>query len=312
MTPVNPVRGSQARSPTGILIVDKPRGPSSHEVTAWVGRMLQAPVGHSGTLDPGVSGVLVVMAGRAAKLAPVLQRTDKEYVCLVRLHGDCTPEGVKEVLGEFTGRIYQRPPRKSAVKRSLRIRTIQGIDLLDLRERHLLIRVRCDAGTYIRSLAHHVGLALGTGAHMEELRRTRSGSFGEGEAHTLHEIADAVFAAGTGEPVHLARMILPVERAVAGIPAVTIRDSAVDALCHGAVLAMPGIAESGQFRKGETVAVFTLIGELVCTAEALVPSDVIRTGGSGLVAAPRAVVMEPGTYPRGWRKRSERAQTKTQ
>ncbi|MDD1653838.1 MAG: RNA-guided pseudouridylation complex pseudouridine synthase subunit Cbf5 [Methanomicrobiales archaeon] len=306
MTPDPPAPEPAARPLTGILIVDKPRGPTSHEVTAWAGRLLRVPVGHSGTLDPGVSGVLVVMTGRAVKLAPVLQKSDKEYVCLVCLHGDRTREQVKGMLGEFTGRIYQRPPRKSAVKRSLRIRTIHGIDLLDLQGRHLLIRVRCDAGTYIRSLAHHLGLALGTGAHMEELRRTRSGSFGEGDAHTLHEIADAVSAAGDGEPEHLARMVLPVERAVAGIPAVTIRDSAVDALCHGAALAVPGIAEHCHFRKGETVAIFTGKGELVCTAEALVSSEEIRPGKGGLVAAPGAVVMDPATYPKGWRKRSER------
>lgn len=302
----SPGPAPEARPPTGILIVDKPRGPTSHEVTAWAGRLLRVSAGHSGTLDPGVSGVLVVMTGGAVKLAPVLQRSDKEYVCLVRLHGDCTPEAVREVLGEFTGRIYQRPPRKSAVKRSLRIRTIHAIDLLDLQGRHLLVRVRCDAGTYIRSLAHHLGLALGTGAHMEELRRTRSGPFGEGEAHTLHEIADAVSAAGDGEPEHLARMILPVERAVTGLPRITIRDSAVDALCHGAALAIPGIMEHGKFRKGDPVAIFTGKGELVCTAEALVSSEEIRPGKTGLVAAPRAVVMEPGTYPKGWRRRSER------
>ena len=306
----NPGPAPAARPLTGILIVDKPRGPTSHEVTAWAGRLLQVPVGHSGTLDPGVSGVLVVMTGRAVKLAPVLQKSDKEYVCLVRLHGDCTPEAVRAMLEEFTGRIYQRPPRKSAVKRSLRIRTIHGIDLLDLQGRHLLIRVRCDAGTYIRSLAHHLGQALGTGAHMEELRRTRSGSFAEREAHSLHEIADAVSAAGAGEPEHLARMMVPVERAVSGLPALTIRDGAVDALCHGAALAMPGIVGTGKFRKGETLAVFTGKGELVCTAEALIPSEEIRPGKTGLVAAPRAVVMDPGTYPKGWTKRSERTPKK--
>jgi tRNA pseudouridine55 synthase/H/ACA ribonucleoprotein complex subunit 4 len=306
----NPGPALTSRPLTGILIIDKPRGPTSHEVTAWAGRLLHVPVGHSGTLDPGVSGVLVVMTGRAVKLAPVLQRSDKEYVCLVRLHGDCTRAEVEAVLGEFTGRIYQRPPRKSAVKRSLRIRTIHGIDLLDLQGRHLLMRVRCDAGTYIRSLAHHLGLALGTGAHMEELRRTRSGPFGEADAHTLHEIADAVSAAMDGEPEHLARMMQPVERAVSALPSITIRDGAVDALCHGAALAMPGIVEHGKFRKGESVAIFTLKGELVCTAETLISSEEIRPGKRGLVATPRAVVMDPGTYPKGWRKRPERLQTK--
>ena len=103
----------------GLIVIDKPRGPTSHQVTAWVGEMLGMHVGHSGTLDPQVSGVLVIMLGHAVRLAPVLLRHEKEYVCLMRLHGDVPRDRVEETVRAFTGRIYQRPPKKSAVARNL-------------------------------------------------------------------------------------------------------------------------------------------------------------------------------------------------
>lgn len=154
----------------GIIVIDKPRGPSSHQVAAWVGKMLGCQVGHAGTLDPQVSGVLLVMLGNAVRLAPLLLKHDKEYVCLMRLHKDVDQQHIVEGAKEFTGRIYQRPPRRSAVKRLLRIRTIQQLDILDIKGKLVLMNVRCDAGTYIRSLCHHLGLRLGVGAHMQELR----------------------------------------------------------------------------------------------------------------------------------------------
>lgn len=290
------------RAGSGILLVDKPRGPSSHQVTAWVGRMLGISVGHSGTLDPMVSGVLVVMLGRAVKLAPLLLQTDKEYVVLMRLHGEVTEEELQHVLQEFEGRIYQRPPRRSAVKRSLRIRTIQRLELLDREGRDVLIRVSCDAGTYIRSLCHHIGLRLGTGAHMQELRRTRSGAFTEAEAWTLQEISTAVESAAGGETGMLERMILPTATAVSSLPKVTIRDAAVDAICHGASLAAVGILEHDEFRKGDAIAILTRKGELVAVGEALIASGTLKGMSSGLAIAPRAVIMGRGTYPRGWKK----------
>lgn len=148
---------------SGIVVIDKPRGPSSHQVTAWVGKILRVPVGHAGTLDPAGSGVLVVMLGDAMRLAPYLQRGEKEYVCLWRLHGDILKARVEEVAQEFEGRIYQRPPKKAAVKRALRIRTVNRLEVLEMEGRSVLLRVACDAGTYIRSLCHHMGLAAGPG-----------------------------------------------------------------------------------------------------------------------------------------------------
>jgi tRNA pseudouridine55 synthase/H/ACA ribonucleoprotein complex subunit 4 len=286
----------------GIVLVDKPRGPSSHQVAAWVRDLLQVPVGHSGTLDPMVSGILVVMLGQAVRLAPWLLQSDKEYVCLMKLHGDVDPQELARVTREFTGRIYQRPPRRSAVKRNLRIRTIHAIDTLDREGRYVLMRVRCDAGTYIRSLCHHLGYALGVGAHLQELRRTRSGMFLEAEAHTMQEIRWAQERAREGNSAFLEGLILPPASAVQDLPHVVIRDKAVDAVCHGAGLARPGVEDLSEFHTGDLVAILTRKDELVGLGTALVDSAVIPTLSSGLVVAPRVILMERGTYPRGWKK----------
>lgn len=286
----------------GIIVVDKPQGPSSHEVAAWVGKMLGCPVGHSGTLDPQVSGVLLIMLGNAVRLAPLLLQHEKEYICLLRLHGDVPRENLLKAAEEFTGRIYQRPPRKSAVKRALRIREIHELEVLDSNGRLVLFRVRCDAGTYIRSLCHHIGLALGVGGHMQELRRSRSGAFDEKTMHTLHEIQDACSAAQEGKPDLLASMIVSVDAAVPECPVVVIRDSAIDAICHGATLAGVGVISCAGFTEGQTVAVLSQKNEFVCLGKALVPSTAFKPGDTGLVIAPTTVFMVPGTYPKGWTK----------
>lgn len=289
----------------GIVVLDKPRGPSSHQVAAWAGEMLGVPVGQGGTLDPNVSGVLVIMAGSAVRLAPALLAHEKEYIVAMRLHGDTSGDEIRRVADEFTGRIYQRPPRRSAVKRALRIRTIYEIAVLEVAGRLVLMRVRCDAGTYIRSLCRDMGWAIGTGAHMQELRRTQSGPFTEKDAVSLHTLRDAVVAAQNGDRKPLMALILPVEAGAGGLPAVVVRDSAVDALCHGAVLAGIGVIERSPCKEGDLVAVYSKDGRLVCLGRALVPSTAYEPGQHGLVVAPQAVFMTPGTYPRGW-KRHER------
>jgi predicted rRNA pseudouridine synthase len=275
-------------------------------VTAWAGDILGQNVGHAGTLDPGVSGVLVVMVGNAVRLAPVLLSHDKEYVALVRFHGNAGEDAIRKACSEFCGRIYQRPPRRSSVARNLRIRTVQSLDLLELDGRLAVLRICCDAGTYIRSLCHHMGLVLGCGAHLQELRRTRSGPFQEASAHTLAELRDAADAFRMGIVRPLQEMILPPESALAGLPEVVIRDSAVDALCHGATLAGVGILSCGAFRKGDRVAVLTRKGELVCTGRALVSSAQFSPGKPGLVIAPESVFLPRGTYPRAWKKKERR------
>ncbi|MFA5253912.1 MAG: RNA-guided pseudouridylation complex pseudouridine synthase subunit Cbf5 [Methanoregula sp.] len=286
----------------GIVVIDKTRGPSSHEVAAWVGRMLGCQVGHAGTLDPQVSGILLVMLGNAVRLAPLLLKHDKEYICLMRLHKEVDRKRIDEIAAEFTGRIYQRPPRRSAVKRLLRIRTIKKLEILGVDGRLVLFKVECDAGTYIRSLCHHMGLALGTGAHMQELRRTRSGAFGESVMHTLHDLQDACAAADAGDRRPLESMIVSVDAAVPDLPAVVVRDTAVDALCHGAALAGVGVLRCDEFRKDQIVAVLTEKTEFVGLGRALAPSAGGKPGATGLFIAMTTVFMAPGTYPQGWKK----------
>lgn len=286
----------------GIIVIDKPRGPSSHQVAAWVGKMLGCQVGHAGTLDPQVSGVLLIMLGNAVRLAPLLLQHDKEYVCLMRLHGDVDKTRIEQTGAEFTGRLYQRPPRKSAVKRVLRIRTIQKLDILDSEGRLVLFRIQCDAGTYIRSLCHHMGLAMGVGAHMVELRRTRSGAFSEKEMYTLHDVQDACVAAKDGDYTAVSSMILSVDAAVPDLPTVVVRDTAIDAICRGAVLAGVGVISCDEFKKDQTVAILSQKKEFICLGRALVPSGSFKPGETGLVIAPTTVFLPPGTYPRGWTK----------
>jgi predicted rRNA pseudouridine synthase len=286
----------------GIIVIDKPKGPSSHEVAAWVGKMLGCQVGHAGTLDPKVSGVLLIMLGNAVRLAPQLLQHDKEYVCLMRLHKDVDWERIQKLAEEFTGRLYQRPPRKSAVKRALRIREIRKLEILDTDGRLVLFRVQCDAGTYIRSLCHHMGLAAGAGAHMQELRRTRSGAFGEEGIYTLHDVQDAAVTARAGDTSALHAMILSVDAAVPDLPAVVIRDAAIDAVCRGAQLAGVGVISMKEFGKGDIVAVLSQKNEFVCLGRALVPSAAFKPGDTGLVIAPTTVFLQPSTYPKGWTK----------
>jgi len=286
----------------GIIVIDKPRGPSSHQVASWVGKMLGCQVGHAGTLDPQVSGLLLVMLGNAVRLAPLLLQHDKEYICLMRLHGDIDKTRIEQIGAEFTGRLYQRPPRKSAVKRVLRIRTIHKLEILDCEGRVVLFRVNCDAGTYIRSLCHHMGLALGVGAHMVELRRTRSGAFSEQDMHTLQDVQDACIAAKEGDRRALSSNILSVDSAVPDLAKVIIRDTAIDAICHGAVLAGVGVISCDEFKPDQTVAVLSKKKEFICLGRALVSSNSFKPGDTGLVIAPTTVFLPPGTYPRCWTK----------
>lgn len=302
MTGINQQANQHLWTGAGIIVLDKPRGPSSHQVAAWVGKMLGCQVGHSGTLDPQVSGVLLIMLGNAVRLAPLVLQHDKEYICLMRLHGGVNREQILNVAKEFTGRLYQRPPRKSAVKRNLRIREVRKLEILDIDGRLVLFKAECDAGTYVRSLCHHMGLVLGTGAHMIELRRSRSGSFGEESMYTLHEVRDACVAASAGERASLTEMILSVDGAVPELPTIVVRDTAVDAICHGAKLANIGITSVTPFNKGQTVAVLSQKKEFICLGKALNSSSSVKPGVSGLIVAPTSVFMVPGTYPRSWKK----------
>lgn len=289
----------------GIINLDKPSGPTSHEIVAWVKRVLEIRrAGHGGTLDPKVSGVLPVALEDATKMVKTFLLAGKEYVCLMHLHGDAPDHRLEQILREFEGEIYQRPPLRAAVKRKLRTRQIYYIELLERDGRDVLMRVGCEAGTYMRKLVFDVGESLGCGAHMAELRRTRTGPFRENLMLVrLHDLADAyAFWREEGAEEYLRRVVLPVEEAVQHLPKLVVRDGAIDALCHGASLAAPGVltVETG-VSPDNLVALMTLKGELISLARATMTSKQILEAEHGIVAKPERVVMSPGTYPRKWK-----------
>jgi H/ACA ribonucleoprotein complex subunit 4 len=294
----------------GVVNLDKPRGPTAHEVVSWVKGILKVrKAGHGGTLDPKVSGVLPVALEESTKIARVLLNAGKEYVCAMRLHGDYSKDELEKVFSEFVGEIYQRPPVKSAVKRQLRRRRIHYIKLLEFESRDVLFKVGCEAGTYIRKLCHDIGEVLGSGAHMLELRRTRSGVFDESSIVTLHDLADAyAFYRENGVEDFLRKAVVPVEEALGYLPRVVVRDGAVDALCHGADLAIPGIVKlDPELEVGREVALLTLKGELIAIGSALMDVKKILIEDKGIAVRTRRVIMKPGTYPRKWHRREEDA-----
>ena len=288
----------------GVIAVDKPQGPTSHQVTSWARNAIQAErVGHGGTLDPYVSGVLPITVGKAVRLTDIVLSSDKEYVCSMKLHADCPEEKIREVMGRFVGKVFQTPPVRSAVKRQLRIRTIQELEIFEISGRDILFRVSCDAGTYIRTLCVDIGEALGTGASMTELRRTRSGKMTEKDAITLHDLKDAyVFWQEKGREKWLRSVIRPMEDLVDPLPKFIVKPTAVDAICHGADLVVSGVhmLEDG-IRKNALVAMMTARGELVALGKASMSSSKIMTADKGVAVRTERVLMDPGHYPRMWK-----------
>ncbi|MEM2751209.1 MAG: RNA-guided pseudouridylation complex pseudouridine synthase subunit Cbf5 [Nitrososphaerales archaeon] len=289
----------------GFIPLDKPSGPTSHEVVAWVRRILNVEkAGHSGTLDPPVTGLLPIGIGEATKVLGVLLMGPKEYYAVARLHSPVDRDKLNRVISEFVGEIYQRPPQRSSVKRTIRTRVIYDLEIVEQIGRLLLLRVVCQAGTYVRKLIYDIGEVLGPGATMIELRRTKVSHIDEKDGLVrLHELLDAYQTwKEKGDEEYLRKLIKPVEYVVLNLKKVFIRDSAVDAICHGAQLAIPGIVKlSKNISKGDLVAIHTLKGELVALSEAVMSTDEILNADKGIAFLTRRVIMRAGTYPRMWK-----------
>jgi H/ACA ribonucleoprotein complex subunit 4 len=252
-----------------------------------------------------VTGVLPITLEDSTKIVQALLHSGKEYVCVMKLHGDAEEEGVRRILEEFQNQIYQRPPLRASVKRQLRTRRVYYIDFLEMDGRNVLFKVGCEGGTYIRKLCYDIGEILGVGAHMQELRRTRAGPFTENtkDLARLHDVAYWFLEwEEKKDPKFLHKFIQPMETALSLVPKIVVRDSAVDALCHGANLTAPGIlsVETG-IQKGSMTAVLTLKGESVALAKALLSTEEILDLKHGTVAALQRVVMPRGTYPKVWK-----------
>lgn len=292
---------------SGVINLDKPSNPSSHEVVAWIKRILRCEkTGHSGTLDPKVTGCLIVCIDRATRLVKSQQGAGKEYVCVLRLHDKIQSEQqLQRTLETLTGALFQRPPLISAVKRQLRIRTIHDIKLLEFdNDRHLgVFWVSCEAGTYIRTLCVHLGLLLGVGGHMQELRRVRSGAMGENDSIvTLHDVMDAQWVMdNTRDESYLRRVIRPLESLLTTYKRIVVKDSAVNAVCYGAKLMIPGLLRYEQgIEVNEEIVLMTTKGEAIALGIAQMSTIELSTCDHGIVAKVKRCIMERDTYPRRW------------
>ncbi|KAK3877856.1 hypothetical protein Pcinc_017481 [Petrolisthes cinctipes] len=291
----------------GFINLDKPSNPSSHEVVAWVKRILRLQkTGHSGTLDPKVTGCLIVCLERSTRLVKSQQGAGKEYVCIFRIHENVENiQRIRQTLEKLKGAQFQRPPLISAVKRQLRVRTVYNNKLLEYdAERNMgIFWVSCEAGTYIRTMCVHLGLHLGTGGQMQELRRVRSGIQGEQDnLVTMHDVIDAQWLYDNNkDETYLRRAIKPLEAMLVAHKRIIMKDSAVNAVCYGAKIMLPGVLryENG-IEMNEEIVICTTKGEAVCLALALMTTSTMSTCDHGVVAKIKRVIMERDTYPRKW------------
>lgn len=277
----------------GIIVLDKPSGPTSHQIDRWVKDILNiSKASHGGTLDPRATGVLVIALENATKLMPILLSSKKEYVGVIHLHKDIESNKIRKAFKEFIGKNVQLPPKKSAVARREREREVYYLDILEINGRNVLFRIGCEAGFYVRRLADDIGKKLDIGAHLQELRRTRSGNFSEDSAITLQELVDAK------EEGRLKEAILPMEAAVESIGKIIISDNAIDSVSNGAPLAVGGIVRlEDNIKRGEWIALLSLKGELVAIGKAIMDSQTIMEKRIGLAFKTDRVLMKKGTYP---------------
>lgn len=249
-----------------------------------------------------MTGVLPIALQESTKALQALLAGGKEYICVMKLHGDIEYEKVIRVFKEFVGEIYQRPPLRSSVKRQVRTRTVYYNHVLQIKERNVLFRMGCQAGTYVRKIAHDIGEVLGCGAHIVEIRRTRSGFYTENNSLvTLHDLSDAYAYWKEGDEQPLSSSILPMETAVELLPKVWVKDSAVGAICHGAHLAVPGISKlNSRIRERDLLAVITLKDELVALGEAQISGEKMVEEDHGIAAKTVRVIMAVNAYPKAW------------
>lgn len=240
-----------------VVIIDKPCGPTSHEVSSWVKKLSGVSrTGHAGTLDPNVSGVLPVALGRATKLLRYIAGKRKAYVCIVRFKNDLTDAQLENLFSKFRGMITQTPPKISAVRKVARKRFVYELKVLEREGKKVLFYADVDAGTYIRVLCSEMGKFTG-GSRMEELRRVSVWNISEKDAITLQDFSDALYAYREKKNPSLLLKILHPPEDLIDAKRIQIRPSAAEAIMHGAQLTAPGVESlDDSIKKEETVKIY--------------------------------------------------------
>lgn len=292
----------------GVINLDKPSNPSSHEVVAWIKQILEVQkTGHSGTLDPKVTGCLIVCIENATRLVKAQQSAGKEYMGVFKLHASIDKvDKIERALDQLTGACFQRPPLISAVKKELRVRKVYELKLVEYDEKRDLgiLWISCEAGTYVRTLCVHLGYLLGCGSHMQELRRVRSGAFKEDSTMvTMHDVLDAQwYYKHTGNENYLRRVVLPLEMLLTTYPRIVVKDTSINAVCYGAQLMLPGVLRyESDIEIGQQVVLMSTKGEAIALAIAQMTTSTIATCDHGIVTRTKRVIMDRDVYEKKWK-----------
>ena len=281
----------------GIINLNKPSGPTSHLTTDYVKKILNInKAGHSGSLDPKVTGVLPIALGRATRIVQTLLKSGKEYVGVMRLHKEVSEKEIFDNVEKFIGKIEQLPPVRSAVKRRLRERSVYYFKILEIDGKNVLFRVGVEAGTYIRKLIHDFSKELEINGHMSHLVRTRVACFSDKDWVSLHDLKDAYELYKSGDDKEIRKIINPVEKGVEHLNNIWVNDNCVDTLCHGADLNIPGIVKLNEVKKDELVAIMTLKDELVCLGICEMDYSDVLKNEKGKVVKTKKVFMGRGLY----------------
>lgn len=283
----------------GVLVVDKPQGPTSFDVVRKLRALLHVKkVGHTGTLDPMATGVLPICLGEATKIAGFITESDKAYAAVVRLgaetdtqdaEGKITAEApvphltrplIEAALERFRGPQLQIPPMYSAVKvagkrlyelaragevveREPRQVTVHALELIDFSEKELTLQVRCSKGFFVRTLAFDLGRALGCGAHLKALRRTHTGPFSLSQAVPLERLVTVAEAGREALVSEVTARLVSLSDALVDLPEVRVTPAQADRVRHGFPLELPAPAPAPRGR----VRVVDAAGELLAIAE---------------------------------------------
>lgn len=313
---------------TGCLVVDKDCGPTSHKVVENVKNILKVDkAGHSGTLDPQVSGVLVIGLNRATRLMEYMLKSPKTYMCLMYIHKPVSDSQLELTLQKFRGKIMQTPPLISAVKRRAREREIYKLEVIEKNQdnQYVLFEVMCQHGTYIRKLCTDIGESLKVNAQMIELRRLKAGPKDEkspalistDELHSLWDLykeyekklkkeKDEEKQNQLKESLHIIEQklrvhILPMEELLDDLKKIVLRDTAISTVCHGSDVGCPGILSvDDEIEMGEEIALMSGRGELVAIGTAFMSGNEILKKDKGAAVKTEKVFMHKGVYPKSW------------
>jgi predicted rRNA pseudouridine synthase len=266
----------------GFIIVDKPTNISSHELSSYIGKWLNVKAGHSGTLDPNVSGVLIVGLGKATRLLRFLTEQQKTYVCLMRTDKELSEEQIRALFKRYETKIWQTPPEKSAVAKKPRLRQIYKLELLELKKDLVLFKAVVEKGTYIRVLCKQLN------GQMLDLRRINAAGIDEEQCVVMQKIYKAIKDYNKGSIEELDKIIKTPSEIfmMSSIQKIYVNKKAAENIKKGAPLYAPGILrdKTKEIKKG--IAAIFFYQDLISLME--VVDDKIKE--KGLVAKPERVV----------------------